>query len=96
MTSVIHHGAGGEAMQTEVGEVTTTGLTPDEARHLTDEIKEQVEAAWAKLRPAYEGRAWAALGYPSWQLYVTSEFDVDWRHAIRLLDHARRVQQIDA
>jgi len=57
----------------ETGEI-VTGLTPDAAREVTDRIKVGVEAVWHLIAQAYEGRAWAALGYSSWDDYCTREF----------------------
>lgn len=48
--------------------------TPDEARALTDKIKVAVEATWQLVATAYERRAWAALGFASWDDYCTREF----------------------
>jgi len=57
----------------ETGEI-VTGLTPDAAREVTDRIKVGVEAVWHLIAQAYEGPAWAALGYSSWDDYCTREF----------------------
>ena len=55
-------------------------LTEDAARRLTerirltvDSINGQVEKLVELVRQAYEGRAWAALGYGSWHDYVAAE-----------------------
>ena len=48
--------------------------TPEQARALTDRIKVGVEAVWHLIVQAYEDRAWAALGYSSWDDYCTREF----------------------
>jgi hypothetical protein len=57
----------------ETGEV-VTDMAPDEARDLTDQIKVAVGATWELVKRAYEGRAWTALGYASWDDYCTREF----------------------
>jgi DNA-binding NarL/FixJ family response regulator len=49
-------------------------MLPSEARSLTDRIKVGVEAVWELVSTAYQGRAWAALGYSSWDDYCTREF----------------------
>lgn len=46
----------------------------DHARALTDRIKVAVEATWQLVAEAYQSRAWSALGYSSWDDYVTREF----------------------
>lgn len=44
------------------------------ARDLTNEIKLGLEDVWLLIKEAYESRAWAALGYSSWDEYCTVEF----------------------
>lgn len=55
-------------------ELVDAGLAADEARRLTDQIKVAVEGVWHLVTRAYEGRAWVALGYSSWDDYCTREF----------------------
>lgn len=50
-------------------------VSPDEARTLTDRIKVAVEGTWQLIREAYTSRAWAALGYETWDAYCAAEFD---------------------
>ncbi|MBB4734690.1 hypothetical protein HDA30_000198 [Micrococcus cohnii] len=49
-------------------------LTQRGARELTDQIKTGMESVWHLIRAAYRGRAWEAIGYHSWDEYVTREF----------------------
>lgn len=49
-------------------------LTGTEARALTDKIKIAVEGTWHLIEEAYTSRAWAALGYDTWDDYCTREF----------------------
>ena len=49
-------------------------ITAIHARELTDRIKVGVEAIWELVKQAYQSRAWAALGYDSWDDYCTREF----------------------
>jgi hypothetical protein len=51
-----------------------TEIEPVYARTLTDRIKVAVEGTWHLITEAYVTRAWAALGYPSWDDYCTREF----------------------
>ncbi len=60
-----------------------------EADALTGQVREEAERTWALLVEAYDGEAWAALGYASWDDYVTAEFDPAVSPAHRLLDRAR-------
>lgn len=48
--------------------------TAEQARELTDRIKVAVEGTWQLVKQAYLSRAWAALGYASWDDYCTREF----------------------
>lgn len=48
--------------------------TPDAARRLTERIKESVASTWELIEEAYLTRAWAALGYESWDAYCAAEF----------------------
>ena len=49
-------------------------LNPVAPRALTDQIKTGVEAVWQLVSQAYTERAWAALGYQSWDDYLVIEF----------------------
>lgn len=54
-------------------ETTATDLTADEARAVTDRIRQTSEIVWAQIIKAYRGRAWLALGYSSWDQYLDAE-----------------------
>ena len=45
-----------------------------DARALTVRIQATAEDLWQLVVVAYQGRAWEALGYPSWDAYCASEF----------------------
>jgi len=49
-------------------------IDAEDARRLTDRIKVGTEAIWQLVEEAYVSRAWAALGYSSWNDYCTREF----------------------
>lgn len=57
----------------ETGELIAE-CTADEARQLTDRINVAVGVVWELILQAYQSRAWAALGYGSWDDYCTREF----------------------
>ena len=71
--------------------VPETALSPRAARVLTDEVKADAAALWAKLLGLYEGGAHVALGYASWSDYCAAEFDMGKSHAYRMLDAGRVV-----
>jgi hypothetical protein len=48
--------------------------TTEQARTLTDRIKIAVEGTWQMIQEAYTSRAWAVLGYDTWDAYCTEEF----------------------
>lgn len=49
-------------------------LDIEQARALTDQIRVGVEAVWELIKQAYLHRAWATLGYSSWDEYCDQEF----------------------
>lgn len=60
-----------------------------EAAALTERIRQKAERTWALLVEAYEGGAWQAMDYASWDAFVTGEFDTAAHPAHRLLERAR-------
>lgn len=56
------------------GTLIAAGVSAEQARSLTDRIKVAVEGTWHLITEAYTSRAWAALGYSSWDDYCTREF----------------------
>lgn len=61
------------AMSVEI-QGTPRDLDAPAARRLTDQIKLALDTTWEAGRRAWEGRAWIALGYESWDEYCTKEF----------------------
>lgn len=64
-------------------------VTAQQARILTDEVKDDAAALWAKLLRLYEGGAHKALGYSSWGAYYSAEFGETGTRGYQLLDAAR-------
>jgi hypothetical protein len=52
----------------------TTDLSSAEARKLNNKIKHGLYVTWVQIAEAYRGRIHLALGYPSWNDYLTEEF----------------------
>lgn len=50
-------------------------LTRAQAERVTERIKAGLGSVLDDLRTAMEGRAWEAMGYPSWNAYLTAEFE---------------------
>lgn len=59
-------------MSAEVQEVKP--FTAAEARELTDRIRKTLRVGHDLIVTAFKGRAWAALGYDSWDAYCAGEF----------------------
>lgn len=70
-------------------EVISRSLSAPDARRLTDEVKADAAALWAKLLQLYEGGAHTALGYSSWGAYYEAEFGHSKQQGHRILDAAR-------
>lgn len=49
-------------------------LSPEQAKALTEEVRADVAALWAKVLELYEGGAHVALGYGGWREYWAAEF----------------------
>lgn len=56
------------------GEVVDDVLSAVDARKLTDEIRQTLRVGHDLVIRAFKGRAWTALGYPTWDAYCSGEF----------------------
>lgn len=72
-----------------MNELAISTLSHDEARSLTDEVKNDAERLWRKLVELYEGGAHLALGYAAWGSYFEAEFGQSKSHGYRMLEAAR-------
>lgn len=61
----------------------------DEARSITQRIKQSTDDLGALLLEAQEREAWKALGYGSWSAYVAGEFDFKRSRSYQLLSQAK-------
>ena len=76
-------------------EMPTLALAERPARLLTETIKKRLHGDVSLLLfRAHNERAWAALGYRSWEVYVWREFGLSRRRSYELLDHARVITSI--
>jgi hypothetical protein len=64
-------------------------MSAEEARDLTARIKAQIDGVAELILEAHDGRAWAALGYSSWERYIKSEFGLSRSRSYELIDQAR-------
>lgn len=67
-----------------------------EAKALTERIRKHIDAAWQDITLAYEGKAWKAMGYASWEAYVKAEFDMGRSRSYQLLDQGRVIRALAA
>lgn len=70
-------------------EIAVATLSRDEARSLTDEVKQDAERLWRKLVELKDGHAYVSLGYVSWGAYCDAEFGMKWSHSYRLVEAGR-------
>lgn len=72
-----------------------TDLTVDAARALVDSMRAEVANLSEQIVTAYKGRAWVALGYPTWDEMCAAEF-AGARLRIPREDRAEQVQSLRA
>lgn len=71
-------------------------MTVDEARAITDRIKDAAEEMWSLLLTAHERKAWAALGYRTWEEYVRGEFNMTRQNAHLLITQGQVTRAIES
>jgi phage-related minor tail protein len=72
----------------------TTQMDKADATALTQRIRTAVDGLWDMLLEAHDRKAWKALGYKTWEAYVTAEFSMSRRHSYRLLDQGRVINAV--
>lgn len=58
--------------------IAATAMSPSAARDLTERIRTTIDRTWDLIAKAYTDRAWAVLGYPTWDVYCEREFGSTW------------------
>jgi hypothetical protein len=71
-------------------------ITEPEARALTDRIKSGVGQVSLLLLEAHKRRAWAVLGYHTWEMYVRKEFGLSRTRSYELVYHGEVIREIQA
>jgi hypothetical protein len=71
-------------------------ITEAEARALTDRIKVGVGEVSLLLLEAHQRRAWAVLGYRTWEKYVRREFGLSRTRSYELVYHGEVIREIQA
>lgn len=66
------------------------------ARALTEQLRASPRNAWLLLAEAHEGRAWIALGHPSWESWVRFEVGISRSRSYELLDQATVIRAVQA
>lgn len=75
-------------------ELAISVLSRDEARSLTDEVKQDAERLWRKLVELHDGSAHHALGYSDWGDYFSAEFGQSKWQGYELLRAGRVVGEL--
>lgn len=83
-----------EFVDTDTGEIVQP-CSAEEARDLTDRIKQHAEALWELLLEAHDRGAWKALSYSTWADYVAGEFSRTKQWSYQLLDQGRAIKAIE-
>lgn len=73
-----------------------TSLESGEARTLTERIRQRLGNLSLLLLQAHDRRAWAALGYQSWEKYVQDELGLSRSRSYELLQHGRVMTALHA
>lgn len=60
-----------------------------EAQAITDRIRNAVESLGSLVEQAHDRRAWKAMGYATWEAYVSAEFGFTRQRSYHLLDQGR-------
>ena len=69
-------------------------FTRNEAQAITTQIHDTTQHLYQLVLKAYEGQAHEALGYSTWEAYVTAEFNMGKRYSLRLIDQAHIIQAL--
>jgi hypothetical protein len=79
-----------------LGDPAATAVSAIEARELTEQIKHGIGQISLLLLEAHERRAWTALGYPTWQVYVDREFNLSRTRSYELVYHGQVLREIQS
>jgi hypothetical protein len=71
-------------------------LTRSEARRISERIRAGAQNLCELVFEAHRGRAWVALGYPSWEDYVREEFNLSRSSSYELVDQGRALTALSA
>jgi len=71
-------------------------ITEADARALTETIRSGLKEVALLLLEAHERRAWAVLGYHSWEAYARQEFGMSRSRSYEILDQGRVILQLQA
>ncbi|MBN7777749.1 hypothetical protein JYP49_14200 [Nitratireductor aquimarinus] len=70
-------------------------LTKQEAKEISQRIRDRVEDIRKLVARAHDGKAWKALGYKTWEAYVKAEFGMSRVHAHRLMKQGEVLEAIE-
>ncbi len=69
-------------------------MTKVEAQAITERIRSAVDSLGVLVEQAHDRRAWKALGYATWEAYVSKEFGFTRQRSYQLLDQGRMTKAI--
>ena len=69
-------------------------LSENEARDLTERIRNGMTNLATLIMEAHDSEAWRALGYASWGAYVDGEFPFSRVHSYDLIDQGRTIHAL--
>lgn len=68
------------------GTIDPSVMSREDAERITTAIESAATATYALLVSAHEGKAYIALGYPTWESYVHDRFSMSTQRSYQLLD----------
>lgn len=71
-------------------------MSPEEAQEITDRIAQATGPVWIPLLQVFSGQGWRALGYKTWESYVSERFHMKRARSYQILDQGRINVQVMA
>lgn len=95
VATLIQYDGDGNRNVTEVN-FSSPELNENEAREITERIKNTTNVLYLLVKRAHAGKAYKALGYTSFESYIKEEFNFSKVYAYRLLNQANFIEAIEA
>jgi hypothetical protein len=91
--NIVQRSSTGEEIPYSI-DLSTPPLNKNEAIELTERIRNTTNLLWVLIKRAHAGKAWAALGYSSFEEYAKEEFHISRSYAYKLLNQANVIEAI--